>query len=283
MIYISTGGCKKAVSYEVVKEFSLAGIFNFELSGGQYAEDSLEQLIKFKSNCNFKVHNYFPPPRDPFVINLASLNKNIYEASMMHVRTAIDYAVALNSTTYSFHAGFLLDPKVSELGKVLGSCTINDRERCLEIFIKRVNWLSQYAEKRGIQLLIENNVVSSANFFALQQDPLLMTTPEECRYVMQRVNANVGFLLDVAHLKVSAVTLGYDPFKIFSLCNDWIQGYHLSDNNGMSDSNEPIRKDSWFWPHIKKDLDYYTVEVYNLSPKTLLSQKMLIEEMFEFV
>ena len=37
----------------------------------------IENINSLKNNFYFKVHNYFPPPKDSFVINLASNNKII--------------------------------------------------------------------------------------------------------------------------------------------------------------------------------------------------------------
>ena len=34
---------------------------------------------------------------------------------------------------------------------------------------------------------------------------------------------------------------------MFNICNKYIGGYHLSDNNGKSDSNSMIKYNSWFW------------------------------------
>ena len=45
------------------------------------------------------------------------------------------------------------------------------------------------------------------------------------------------------------------------------------------DSNEKIRLDSWFWPHIKNNLDYYSIEVYGEEPEELVKQKELTQRM----
>ena len=44
------------------------GINNIELSGGCYDADQLTNLKKFKNKINFQIHNYFPPPAEPFVL-----------------------------------------------------------------------------------------------------------------------------------------------------------------------------------------------------------------------
>ena len=48
-------------------------------------------------------------------------------------------------------------------------------------------------------------------------------------------------------------------------CDDCVGGYHLSDNDGLSDTNETFLKDAWFLKYLKPDLDYYSMEVYEKS------------------
>jgi hypothetical protein len=82
--------------------------------------------------------------------------------------------------------------------------------------------------------------------------------------------------VDVAHLKVSANSLDFDPALMFDLCHQRTTGYHLSDNNGREDSNEPVGEDAWFWPHLKPEVDYYSVEVYGQTTSELLQQAKLV-------
>ena len=83
---------------------------------------------------------------------------------------------------------------------------------------------------------------------------------------------NVRLLIDVAHLKVSANTEKLDPIKSLKIMNKYVEGYHFSENNGHMDSNGPFNKKAWFLPYIKKNLEYYSIEVYNESPSKLKSQ-----------
>jgi sugar phosphate isomerase/epimerase len=127
--------------------------------------------------------------------------------------------------------------------------------------------------------LIENNVITQANFSSFGEDPLLMTDPEAIISVMKEMPKNVGLLVDVAHLKVSAQTLKFDLIDGHEKLKPWIHGYHLSDNDGSVDSNEPVLADSWFWKHLLRGLDYYTLEVYGSSPQDLYYQQCLFREM----
>ena len=117
MIYISTGGYSNKSVYETIKYLSKFDLHNFELSGGKYSPSQNKDLKELSFSNNFIVHNYFPPPKDAFVLNLASLDSAIHERSFQHIKSSIKLASQLKSPYYSFHAGFLVDPKVSELGR----------------------------------------------------------------------------------------------------------------------------------------------------------------------
>ena len=117
----------------------------------------------------------------------------------------------------------------------------------------------------GIKIMIENNVFSANNKKEFEENPLLMCDAEECLKIFKQVSPDVKLLLDVAHLKVSANSLNFDPAEMMKKCSKYIGGYHLSDNTGLSDSNQSFLKDAWFWNYLKTDLDYYSIEVYGQS------------------
>ena len=282
MIFISTGGFKSEKSINSINKLMEKGIYDIELSGGEYEVDQIEKIItekKLHNSLNLQVHNYFPPPRSPFVFNLGSLDEEISKISMNHALNSIELASKLKSKYYSFHAGFLLDPQVKELGKKIKKRSTYNREISKNTFIERVNILAKFAETKNITLLIENNVLSSNNFEEFKENILLMVDESECTEIMNRVRNNVKMLVDVAHLKVSSNSLNFDRISFLKKLDKWIFAYHLSDNNGKSDSNEKIRLDSWFWPYIKNNLDYYSIEVYGEEPEELVKQKELTQRM----
>ena len=73
-----------------------------------------------------------------------------------------------------------MDLDVKELGKKVKKRTLNDRSKALEIFIENINKLAQLAQEKGVQLLIENNVISAGNYAEFKEDAFLMTQSEEC-------------------------------------------------------------------------------------------------------
>ncbi len=276
MIYLSTGGFHDKTFLETSCLFSNEIIKAFELSAGKYTKDLEQDLMAVSEKFNIALHNYFPVPEEPFVFNLASFNEDITSKSMKHAKKAIALAAKYGSEYYSFHAGYLLDPQVSELGQKINKKKLNNRSDGLRQFIKHVTELAVFAQEHGITLLIENNVISKNNFESFGCDPLLMTRSEETRFIFSQVPENVKLLIDVAHLKVSANTLKFDPVAYLNEFSKITAAYHISDNNGLEDSNKPFTEDSWFVPHIRKDLKYYSLEIYVSDIEVLEGQYKLL-------
>ena len=278
MIFFSSGGESDKSSVQTVQTFLDNGINNIELSGGIYEESHLDKLLKLENKSNFLIHNYFPPPKEPFVFNLGSLNKSTIKKSLSHAKEAIDYASALKSPTYSFHAGFLIDPDVKELGKKIKPKELYPKKESMTVFIENVNLLSDYAYEKKIDLLVENNVLSKNNSNTFPSNPLLMTDLEDTLKIMSETPANVNLLVDLAHLKVSSNTQSFSCEEYLKKVDSWIRGYHMSDNNGLSDTNNKITNDSWFWKELNKDIEFFTIEVYGLNITEIKEQINLVQD-----
>ena len=281
MIFISTGGFYTKSAYETALDFIDSGIYNIELSGGIYCPDQKDLLQKLSRKANLVPHNYFPPPKESFVLNLASDNDDIYKKSRDHIINSAILSAELGSKFYSFHSGFLCDPKPSQLGKPIRALPMSDRKIALSKFIERINRISDYCENLGINLLIENNVLSYRNYQNFQSNPFLMVDNTEAEEIMTNTSDNVSLLIDLAHLQVSANTLHFDKVEYLKKLKKWTKAYHLSDNNLLSDTNEPLTEACWFWPLLDKNIEYVSIEVYNQSAKFLKKQMNLVESIFK--
>ena len=78
MIYISSSSFK-FTDLDILLNFCKQNdIKNLELSGGlNYKKNIKKILFKNSKNFNFNIHNYFPPPKKNFIINLGSINEDI--------------------------------------------------------------------------------------------------------------------------------------------------------------------------------------------------------------
>jgi len=280
MIYISTGGFKSFLPEKSIKILNRKKINFIELSGGKFSKNILK-IIKNKKNNRFALHNYFPVPKKSFVLNLASNNKIIYEKTLKNFKKSINISSKINSKYFSFHAGFLLDPDPTQLGKTLTKKVLQPRKKTLNIFVKRVNFIARYAKSKNVKILIENNVLTKKNLKKFGSNPLLLTSPNEIINFFKKTNSNVGLLLDVGHLKVSSKTLKFNLLKAHKKLNSIIEGYHLSDNDGVEDSNKPFDEKSWFYKDLKLNLDYYSIEVYISNINKLIKLKKILKKKLE--
>ncbi len=276
-ISISTGGYKNLSGLEAISYLKKNNIFCIELSGGRYSKNQINKIALFKNKLNLKIHNYFPPPRRPFVINLASNNKKILKRSIDHIKKSILFTKKVGGNIYSFHAGFRLDPNFKSLGKKIEKISMISKKKALNNFIKQTIKISKFAKKHKVNILLENNVITKKNLNRFKDNPFLLTNYHDVENFFKQMPTNVKLLLDVAHLKVSANTEKLDPIKSLKKMNKYVMGYHFSENNGFTDSNQPFNRKAWFLPYIKKNLNYYGIEVYNTSPNKLKQQIDIIK------
>lgn len=265
MIYVSSSCSKQKKIGASIRELAEHGFQNIELSGGtEYYEGYEDDIfdLKEKYNLNFLIHNYFPPPKEDFVLNLASLDDVIFERSLKHLRKAIRLACLLGADKFGFHAGFYVDIAVGEIGKAVSAKHLYDTKQAYERFCKGFNLIKK--ESKEIQIYIENNVYSTTNYsiYGLQ-NPFMLTSPAGYRELQQRIDFKL--LLDVAHLYVSSQTLGFDfdlHLEQMIMETDYI---HLSDNDGYHDQNAAFTSNSKLLNKLKKNhLKHKTItlEIY---------------------
>lgn len=252
MIYVSSCCSKQKKIGAAIRELAEHGFKNIELSGGtEYYEGYEEDIfdLKKKYNLNFLIHNYFPPPKEDFVINIASLDDTISERSLAQLRKSIRLASLFGADKFGFHAGFYVDIRVDELGKAISAYSPSNMKQAYKKFCNGFNSIKN--ESKEIDIYIENNVYSKANFSTYGlQNPFMLTSPEEYRELKQHIDFKL--LLDVAHLYVSSRTLGFDfDSHLYQMImeTDYI---HLSDNNGHHDQNAEFASDSKLLEKIKK-------------------------------
>ena len=216
------------------------GFKNVELSGGLSYSDSTERDLiglKTKYGLDYICHNYFPPAKEAFVLNLASLNDDIYRRTLRHLEKTIKLSKKLGAKKFGFHAGFFLDPEVRELGRDLSYRKLFDRDKCLRRFCEGFNILKKMAG--DLELYLENHIVSKANLETFGNvTPFMLATYEE--YERLRKMIDFKLLLDTGHLKVSSASFGLnyaDELDEMIKASDYL---HVSDNNGLADQHRHL-------------------------------------------
>lgn len=243
MIYVSSSCVKKEFIKDSIAELSANGINHIELSGGTKPYSELESdLMHAKQNgAELLVHNYFPPPVTPFVLNLASVNKETRQASLDHCKRAIELSSKLGAQKFGMHAGFLLDISVNDIGKKLSPDKLVEEEKAYDIFCESYRELLKFSDDR-VKLYVENNVLSAENYETFGgKNPLMLTDAESYARLAEMIGFNL--LLDAAHLKVSCNSLSLDFQQQLNQLFELSDYIHLSDNDGLRDNNRPIEKD----------------------------------------
>lgn len=256
--------------------------YNLEFSSNlKHDKKNIELFNRFTRKK--LIHNYFPAPKSPFVLNLASRNKLILKKSIDHCKKNILLSSKFNLPFYAAHAGFCIDPDINSLGKkILIKDKIN-RKINLEIFIESLHEILDFADNEGVDFYFENNVLSNENYKSNnQQNIFLCTDFHDISIIFSELKSkNLGILLDTGHLKVSAKTLNLDLKSQTTNILKYTKAIHHSENNAINDQNLPFDKNYWFIPYLKKlESIHHVIEVKNINFKIITKQIDILQNEF---
>jgi sugar phosphate isomerase/epimerase len=232
-IFASTG-CVRGEFWDKLDRYRDAGLEDVEL--GTTTEPLGDGLVdRLREHARrYVVHNYFPPPAESFVLNLASPDDDVRARSLRLVEHALETAAALGSPLYSVHAGFVSDPTGFD-GRSFVFAPGGDAEAAKDRFREAIGAALDRARDLGVELLVENNVCTPET-----RGALLLQAPDEFEEL-----TGFGILLDTGHLNVSATTLGFDRSEFVRRLGPRIRAFHLHDNDGSADRHEPAAAGSW--------------------------------------
>ena len=243
-IYVSTACLAGEVQLaERLHKYAEAGFSHVELGAGVLALRKGWREDGLPIGLHFIIHNYFPPPLGPFVLNLASNHDANRRRSIEFVVRALDLTAQLGASFYSVHAGFITDPMAFEKDGFVFPLPASQEESVLAMdrFVRSVKTVLSHAEKLRIQLLIENNVCVAEN-----KGKLLLQTAEEFEELFRRCpSENLGMLLDTGHLNVSASTFNFDRMEFVERVAPFVRAFHVHDNDGATDRHDPLQPGSW--------------------------------------
>ena len=224
---------------EMCKE---SGIQSVEIGSNHCFEESYGYLSDY--NFQYLVHNYFPIPRKSFVLNIASFNEEIRAMSITHIKQAIDLCEEINSKLYTFHPGFLTDPKgsnqtISNFDFQWDDTQIDNSnyEKAKMNMYLALDEVVKYAQSRRISIAIETE--GSLN----KKNHLLMQRPDEYEKFMAKYStSNIGINLNIGHLNLAANAFDFDRQDFVDLIQDYVVAMELSHNDGKEDSHLPLKK-----------------------------------------
>lgn len=290
MIYISSSSIDGGSIENCIKELIHVGINNIELSGGaRYSDNILRSLKNLKDifSINFLIHNYFPPPKEDFVLNIASHDVKQRQRSIQFVKTSIDMACEIGVDRYTVHAGYTRNFRPNQTGSyfVADDSEGISHEHANHIMLQTLFEIQKYAAERKIKIGLEN-------LFPIDDAPesSLLCTPFDIFRFLDSVaeDDNIGLLLDLGHVLISADYFGfYEDEFIKTLREKYhhkILGVHLSGNDGKYDYHGLLSHDCWQLKAVQQ-FNYetipVTIESRGLSPDSVLSQYKMIQSILE--
>lgn len=277
-IFISSN-CLSPGVRETVDLLLSHGITNIELGPSQEYDDGIEDYLASLKEARFIIHNYFPTPRHPFILNLASDDREIRQKSLAQAKKSIKLCHRLHSHLFSVHAGFITDPVLgvshfdftAENGKA-------DYETAFCNFTEAIGELLDYAVPLEVKVAVENNVCLRGF-----DGHLLLTRASEFERLFAEIpSTNLGINLDLGHLNVSAKSLSFERQEFIETIKQKIFSVHLHDNDALTDSHQPLGVDSWIIPLLGgENIDEQAplvLEMHNLTIDRIYSQIDLIKK-----
>lgn len=268
-----------------------SGIMNIELSGGtEFYEGIDNDLLKLEDRygINFLIHNYFPPPKEEFIINLANKDESEKSKIFKHIKNAIALARALGIDMYSIHPGFTIDilPLTKGLPLSIRKGEVQDKDLAFDTFYRNLDYIIQNMLDGLFKVAIENK----ETFYKNKNCTLLCNASEVFEFLeYYRKNPNIGFLLDLGHLNISSSMQAFDKSKfidnLFYKYKDKIFEIHLSENDAVSDTHEIIDEYSWQIDILKKYRDIIrgipiVIEGRSLDLKDVIKQYKVVVNNF---
>jgi sugar phosphate isomerase/epimerase len=243
------------------------GITNLEL-GSTHAHENWDDFTSLFRKANTLVHNYFPIPKESFVLNIASACKEIRTRSVEHVFDALKFCSETESLLYTFHPGFLSDPAGAsksnanydfkwDNSKI--SKDLKHYEECFERMLESIDLILSRSLNLGVPIAIE----TEGSF--RRPDHLLMQRPEEYeRFLKSFGGKTVGINLNLGHLPLASKVFGFKVSNFVDLISDEIVAMEMSHNDGIDDQHLPLLEFGWYWDvifdprfdHVKKILEF---------------------------
>ena len=275
-LYLSTTfATDNSLLSEVLEICVQHGIRHFELGSNHVYEKEFARIVQ-QFDCHYLVHNYFPIPKKSFVVNIASLDDDIYQCSINHLRRSIDFCHEIGAFLYTFHPGFLTDPCGSNKNNKNYDFQFEDQklssgdyEQAFDRMLNAISQSVQYAKKHNVQVAIETEGSVS------KRDHLLMQRPEEYQRFFQHFSSeDIRINLNIGHLRLASNAFGFEVKDFVTLIEDYIVAIELSHNDGVEDEHRPLEEGEWYWDIISDSRftqAYKILEFRNTHIETILN------------
>jgi sugar phosphate isomerase/epimerase len=235
---------------KALKQCQNVGIKSVEIGSNHCYEEHYDYLHDY--NFQYLVHNYFPIPQISFVLNIASFDEQIRNLSLQHIKKAIDFCKKTGAKLYTFHPGFLTDPKGSNQSNnnydfqwEQNQLSHAGHDKAKDLMYQALDEIVEYAASKEINISIETE--GSVK----KKDHLLMQQPHEFEEFMTKYKvSDIGINLNIGHLNLAANAFEFDRYAFIDLIEKYIVALELSHNDGLEDQHQPLQADQWYWDVI---------------------------------
>jgi endonuclease IV len=287
LIYLSTtfikDNQKLSKSLNLIKKNKLT--VNVELGSNHIYEKNYNYLKKY--NFNFLTHNYFPPQKKEFVINIASNDNVTRKKSIFIIKKNIKFSKKIKSKLYTFHPGFLEDPIGKNQSKLnydfvwsKKKITKNNYQIAWGHMLKSLKEIIKFSNKIKQKIAIETEGSFKKSHL------LLMQRPVEFKNLYKTISPkDLGINLNLGHLNLASKAFNFSRKDFVKNIKNYIVAIEMSHNMRLEDNHLPLKKGRfWYWKILKDKAFENTpkiLEVRNIQTKDLSHNlKMIINELY---
>jgi sugar phosphate isomerase/epimerase len=256
----------------ILSDLRQRGITTVELGSTHCHEPDIVSKLR-ELDMDYLVHNYFPPPIEPFVVNIASRDSDIRKRSLNHAKRSLSFCAEIGAHLYTFHPGFVSDPtgesaSTSNYDFQFASHSTDAAEYSESFvwFMEGTRILVEHARREGVALAVESQGSVA------QSGHLLLQRPEEFEcFTATFPKEDIGLSVNIGHLNLASRFHDFDPIGFIDRFAERIIALEISHNDGYKDDHAALERDAWYWPVITDERlagDYKIFEGRNLSIDT---------------
>ena len=255
-VFVSTTYLKdKSKIQEALDELHAHNIRNIEL-GSNHTRTDIKSLKLYKDS-QYLAHNYFPAEDPNFILNISSQNSKIRDHSIRFIKNTIKLCKKLNIGFYTIHPGFFGDvtkskniPKTGNFDfQFKKNASVKTRNMIINETIKIIGDLYKFADKRNVQLLVENEGSQTSSQF------VIFAIPEELDLLKKEVGESLKFNFNLAHATLAGINL--DDLKTFLHFYKNSLFFEVSEISGEYDSHLPIGAKGQISSLLKRYSSYF--------------------------
>lgn len=237
------------------------GVCNIELGSIHCYEEGLISFLK-QQGSNYLMHNFFPPPQERFILNIASVDEGVRRKSLDFIRNSVDVAEEIGCRIYTIHPGFISDPEAESAS--LDNYDFQFASSTLSKELRQKSWDNFFASLIDISFYVKGKKITVAletQGSVSKKDFMLFSTLKDFFSFLNDSRAdNIGVNLNLAHLNLSSKAWGYDMFRAIDMLKPRIKAVEVSHSDSSRDSHQALAKDGWYIDLLRDDF-FKTVAV----------------------